>query len=66
MIQNLRVEHAPALVTQAEQYHLKHHTLYHALEIKVRTMEVLTKQLGLLNTNSEREVFLQEIVTRCY
>ena len=62
IIQDLRVEHAPHFITQAEQHHLQHHTYLHFLEVKMRTMKLL-KQLGLFNTNSPRDVFLREIIS---
>ena len=63
IIQNLRIQHAPALTAQANNHHLKHHTVYHALEIKVRTMHVLTQQLALLTADDDKSIFLREIAS---
>ncbi|HBI22578.1 MAG TPA: hypothetical protein DDY37_08405 [Legionella sp.] len=63
VMQGLRVQHAPVFVTQAKRHHLQHHTFYHALELKVRAMHVLTKQLDLINSHSEIDVFLREIAS---
>lgn len=62
IIQDLRVEHARHFITQAEQHHLQHHTQYHFLEVKIRTMTLL-KQLNLFNTNSLSDVFFREIIS---
>lgn len=62
VVAQLRSAHLGQLTTQAEQYHLQHHTAFHALEMKIRSMLLIMNQLGLLNTNSPQDVFLRELI----
>lgn len=63
VVEQLRTEHKSKITAQAEQYHLQHHTVYHALEIKIRAMRLIVDGLNLLNTNSPRDVFLRKLIS---
>ncbi len=59
--QALRAQHQPEITLTAKKHLLIHHDIPHALEIKTRTMHVTCETLGLLATDSKRDLFLRTV-----
>ncbi|AHE66276.1 hypothetical protein [Legionella oakridgensis] len=57
----LRRTHGPELDVAAKAHHKLHHAIPHALEIKERSLHVVTKDLELLHTDSPDDRFLRAI-----
>ncbi len=63
IIQNLRVKYLHEIDSQAERHNLPHHTVDHGIELKVRVMQVITKDLGMYNTSSDFDVFMRNLIS---
>ncbi|WP_133128489.1 hypothetical protein [Legionella nagasakiensis] len=60
-LHTLRRTHGPELDVAAKAHHKLHHAIPHALEIKERSLHVVTKDLELLHTDSPGDRFLRAI-----
>lgn len=63
IIQNLRVKYLPKISTQARKNNLAHHSLDHGVELKVRSMQVITQDLEMYNTSSDYDVFMRNVLS---
>lgn len=63
IIQNLRVKYLPKLNVQAKINNLTHHSLDHGVELKARSMQVITQDLEMYNTDSDYDVFMRNLLS---
>ncbi len=63
IIQNLRIKYLPRINHQAQVGNLAHHSLDHGVEIKVRSMQVITSDLGMYTTDSDYDVFMRNVIS---